>query len=652
MKKALLLTVALSVLLVSGATADGTNNAPTVGVIPDVIVSDANPPGQTADNYFVYYSGLDLDDYILDEDVTGAINTGVQVGFSVEDADRNLSLNAISRARDGHELDEWRDTGVVPAHKDIIEDSTTLDVRAVSELWSATGPDVPLYSDDPFVDPYAFGPYYGFDAARNAFGQITAPTDEAGAKATQALVDLLVADDQGNTVTSQFLVKLSDGPSTLTGAALFQNRDISDFAPILNLWEYLGLEGRYFGYDFIAPGHYPRTSDKLTLDSRNADIYNPPIPPATVGSWDYNMSFGFWKRDYTFGVPWGDYDALVRARWTLDTGSTVAYEAGVPSVRSRIRPGGEGRIMGSPPAIVGQDTSFLPYRGLNSEMRYDPIFSGNILIANENLRRMRNDKQIELRHYHDPGTCAEQLASTYGLQFAIDLIDLRSVTSCTLTIDRLLLDLLERPSGSDLVTLVSEVGAQLEADPNWVSYGTGVLGRAVPGQGFMGSFNFEKNSDGLRITGSEYDENVWGFWTNVDLDDVHAVMTDNQLVRLRMVVYDDEATTAYNRSDLRLRLLSSDSEAITTLNINSYVDFLTTTTFVSPDAAGTAYDVYMQAPLISQVFGNGQWQVAIDAINLYTAGSTYLNPPGQPQIRFVADWRIGEISLDQVVSPY
>ena len=658
MKKALLLTIALSMVLVSGAMAGGANNAPSVGVVPTVIVSDANSPGQTADNYFVYYSGLDLDDYIVDEDVVGAINTGVQVGFTVADEDRNLSLNAISRARDGYELDEWRDTGAVPAHKDIIGLGTTLDIRAVSELWSATGGEnVPLYSDDPFMDPYAIGPYYAFDAARS-FGQITWPRDEVEAKATAALVDLLVSDDQGNTVTSQFLVKLSDGPSTLTGEAILQNEDISDFSPGDQKWNYFGLQGSFFNVDFVAPGSYPRphSGDYLTLNSRNADTWHPPVPPPPAppgepGYWEYDMSFGFWKRDYTFGVPWGDLDGLVRARWTLDMGSTVATDAGVPGVRSRIRPGGEGRLDGG--ELVGQDPSFLPYKGLNSEMRLEPIFDRDLLIANENLRRMRNDKQIELRHYHESGTYAEQLASTYGLQFAIDIIDLRGVTSGTLTIDGLLLDLLQRPTGSDLLTLVKETGAQLEADPNWLSFGTGQLGPINPDYPGIGSFEFTKNSGGLRITGGIHDSNIWGFWTNIALDETKALILDNQLVRLRMLVHDDLVSTTVRRSDLRLRLLGSDSEAIITLNIFSYVDFLTSETFVIPDPAGTSYDVYMQAPLVSPVFGNGQWQVAVDAINMFTPGNPFLNPPGVPEeIRFAADWRISEIALDQVLTPY
>lgn len=650
MKKALLLTLALSMVLVSGVFADGTNNAPTVNIIPTVIVSDANAPAQTADNYFVYFSALDMNNYILDEDVpSGPINAGVQAAFSVEDADRNLSLNKLSRAREGHELDQWRDTGVVPAHKDILANGTVVDVRAVSDLWSATGSNVPLYAADPFVDPFAFGPFYGFDATRNVSGMITGPFDETGAKATAALVDLLVADDQANTVTATFLVKLSDGPSTLVeGGKVAPGPNIPGFAPILNLWEYAGLQGNFFNMPFVAPVSFPRTSDLLTLGSQNSDTYNAPIPPATVGTWTRRNSFGYWKRDITT-ADLGTMDALVRARWVLTMGQSVAYDDGVPSVRSRIRPGGEGRMIGG--VLVGQDPSFLPYRGLNSEMRLDPIFTpDNILLANENLRRMRNNGAIELRHYHDSGTIPEELASTYGLQFAMDLIDLRGVTSGTLTIDNLLVDIMPRPAGGDVVTLVSQNAGQLQADANWVGYDTGILGPIDDRYQFRGSFLFTKNAGGLRIQGSTFDENVWGFWNNASLG-TGATITDGQLVRLRMTIFDDVVTTTIPRSSLRVRLSSSDYEGSILVNIGGFVDFLTTTTFCVPSATGTAYDVYMQAPLLSAL-GNGQWQTSLDAINTYTSSNPYLNWPGQPQIRFQADWRISEVLLSQVVAPY
>lgn len=286
MKKALLLAIAVGLTVLASGPTMAQGSAPSIGTIPDVILGDSTG-GQTVGRYYVYYNGLNLEDYVFDEDGL----TGLKSAYwTPQSGDRNLSIEGKSRA-----ASPTFGRSPIGADKNLTPgNDRELTFRAASDIYSSTGMDDVPTEYLPGIAGY-------------------------GLSGNQALVDLLVEDATGNTETTQFLVKIGgegtvstlEGGSIETTTTFFEDQFGFTFGTINNpagVPAYVGL----------VPG-----ADGDTLQTGTGHV-----PAGSVG-------FGWWERTFYTGSAWRD--AVIRAKWTVS--SNVATPAEMPTVRSRVGAG-------------------------------------------------------------------------------------------------------------------------------------------------------------------------------------------------------------------------------------------------------------------------------------------------------------------------
>lgn len=617
MRKALPFIVACLAVTLGAANSHG-KDIPALTYFPDIVMTDNNPElGQTADNYYIY-QGLNVEDYVFDEDSSRKTVPPVAVGFTVGNAAQLLSIGGKSRMRLKDEQ-TWKEDGLIPAHKDIMATTATPAFRLTTDLYSAAGPTVP--------PTYVGKKTYGITGG------------------TKALVSLMAADGTSKAKPTLFYVMTSteNRPSYATNGPT-----VAPYTPLRMLEEFGGING----FLTIPRGVYPNGKfHEATFEGTNFDqlgFNSPADAPADA------IVLGYWMyANVDIGPRWPK-TSLIRATWTVSSKATDPSR--IPGIRSRLRPGGG----------TSGDPTGVSYRSLDAELRYDPT------AVYANTAQMANDQQINIRHYFYAGNYDHMTSGL--LQAAIDYIDMPDafnvasyladgtpvmgrVTGAQMSVDRLIVEVLPKPAegSADFMTnLYNKQGAALTDIGTWFTpLGPGVYYDA-PRLSGSGDIQCYTTAEGVVLragsapSGFISEARVFNMMVNSDLG-IFLKNTPNDLIRVRARI--KRGQEAVNRqmpmANARLRLYPAYNEVASILNIPGYA---AGNTYVAPSATGTDYEVYMETPLVNVPGApeNGWgWVVALDAYTLYHPEQESVWK--EPQLpRLAIDFVMTQLRIDKV----
>ena len=621
MRKALPIMLA-ALALTMGAMSSHGGDIPALTYFPDIVMTDKNPElGQTANNYYIY-QGINIEDYIFDEDSSRTTSPPVAVGFTTVNSARLLSIGGKSRMRLQDEQ-TWIDDGLITPHKNIMATTSTPAFRMTTDLYSADGPNVPPT-------------YVGLRTYGIAGGN-------------KALVSLMVADGQSSAASTLFYVQtsLDSKPSEAINGPL-----VAPYAPMRILDEFGGING----FLTIPAGTYPNgVFAAATFEGTNFDqlgMNSPSESPSDAivfGAWQYN--------NVNIGQTWPT-NGLIRATWTVSSSATNPSR--IPGIRSRLRPG-----MGNP-----EEADDINWKGLNSELRFDP----SARYANTAL--MANNQQINLRHYFYAGNYAQLTKG--NLQATIDYIDLPDAfnvshfqpngtpvmgrpTGAQINVDRLIVEVIPKPvegNADHMVNLYNKQGGALMDIGTWFSPlggGIGFDAPRLPGRGQILAFTTQ---DGVILradsapSGFIGEARVFNMMMNNSLG-LFLKDTENDLIRVRARVR--RGQEAINRqmpmASARLRLFPGYDEVQGILNIPGYA---AGPTYVAPNASGKDYELYMETPLVNvpgapDNDGKGwPWVFAMDAYTEYHPDQQSLW--NEPQLPILAvDFMLTQLRIDRII---
>jgi len=617
MRKGLLLALAVAAAMASVGTAYAQgghgNDVPMISLIPDVILGDGDgvghAPDQTASNYFVFYNGMNLLNYVTDEDDLTGGNRNVKAAFRLTEptdaGDRNLSISGISQLKT-NQYSNWHDqaSGGIPDHKNLVGTDWSLTFRAVSDLWDPIGPNIP--DDNPGM---GLGQYGGV---------------VAGIK-DHAFAQMLVQDDDANTAVKEFLVKIGKDGTT----SVLEHDALIPPIIITNLWQY---PGSYF------------------IDVYRDDVVPPWRPPQHTGTPDYIQLdssyigttanvFGYWEAPVQLvdGL-WPD--GVVRSRWLFKydaDNTTFTYQ-----VRSRMA------------------TAAHLLDLANSEMLVQPVGTPPDINAQRFVGR-----QDVLSHYFYAGDSAAQLAATGTVLCAIDLVDFQAPfydTGCPIEVDTLIVDVLDHATldasgdlangGDEYSTLRSAVGNELDT---WIFRGAQFLGETNRG----GTCDIDR--DTTWGVGISCDTSAFNIYASMEPDfdiydnpDPNLKVYPGQLVRSLVTLRDELDTTdstSQIRPQVRVRIFTTPNFEMAGLiqYANGFANPGDPTPAAGPvwsqdSLAGTTYEAYMEGPLtypeVAGVYPGDYWSLALDVITL-----------AAPQ-RKTCDYTVLEGKIHQILLPY
>jgi len=591
MRKALLPVLAAVAVAASvgGAYAQPSgDNIPTISLIPDVIVGDTgDPSNQTAPKYLVFYDGLDLANYITDEDGLGTIKAGFQL-YAAED--RNLSIGSRASAGAGPraisqltaaQLAAFRaQTASLPAHKNIMATSTVLTFRAVADYWDPMGPTVDL--------DYGLGLF--------------------GTAGDQALVALLVEDDESNTASKDFLVKCSvNTTSALAHEALMTTSTggVWEIPP----WVFTGLDIPVFN-----PPWWPPTNDGTLPDRDYLYIRTGHVPNTAT-------CFGFWEAPFSLNSGRGWLDGVVRLRWLVEYTDAVATTQTF-KLRSRLY----------------SDTGLDKTNYLYSEQELAPVGAAPDINIDPFLNR-----QSVLPHYLYAGADPDQLALNGDISMAIDAVDFAeyingsfhtTTRGCTVRVDMLGIEVLDHAalSGQEDVeydTLYEATGEDLH---NWVR--TGGIGL---GGNSAGMFSYYNTTEGVDV---ELTTNSFSILGLLLVNNTQEAVVPGELVRATITLRDNlpSTYTANGRPWWRLRLyIDGNYEQNAMLNLASGLP-LVGPAYGTIGQPGTTYECYMESPL---AYVGNNWGISFDTIQETGAAA-----------RRRGDYSVLDAKLQHILLPY
>ncbi len=635
MRKALPFALAVSIAVLGAGNLFAQTDIPVLMFGPDIELTASNPElGQTADNYYIY-QGLNFADLVSDEDSTTETEPILGIGFSAGNGARNLSIGGISRLTPEQEAAFEMD-GAIPAHKSIIQKTAYPVVRAVSDLFTGAGPDVP--------EIYLGEKPYGFPSVSKQMISLM-----AGDGITSAMVaNVWIKTSTANRPSEIFNGPLVEAyePDNLVKAmgGVDFNPAVGDFQ---GFWEGLNTTEdpvvRFPDNDFANITRSGTGLDSLGMDSTPVD--NPTA--VMFGAWSNYM--------IQFGEAWPD-NALFRVTWTV---SSDAEDAGmIPGIRSRISPGFYQQEDGT------WDVT-LSARGINSELRYDP----SATYANTAL--MANNNQVNLRHYYYGGNYAELTTGVVAVH--LDYIDLPDayniasynnagqpvmgrVTGARINIDRLIVEIVPRPQDGNadhLVSLFKASGQALADAGDWIGFSAPFdIQDRMQGSGTILTY---ANANGINLiadsapSGYTAEARIFGTIFSSNLGPTLAD-TAGGLVRARAKIRTNAGAVNLNKGYVRFRLSPQYGEVSSMIVIVSYPDPNLEPSFAVPTAAGSYYETYLETPVINVPGAPEEgwgWTVAMDAYTPYHPDNPLWNNADFPKLAI--DFTMTELEISQVI---